>query len=84
MDDVTFDEPLIEVFNSLNINAVHRVLERAKVEAARAHRRQMNAIELSRASQLGKALNRIRAAYGRSGRNKTSIRRTAPDILPSF
>lgn len=73
-------EPLIEFFKDANINAVSRVVERARNMAEKAARRNASASRVPRkAGALVKCMNKAMAAYGRSTKGRPSIRRTAPD-----
>jgi len=78
--DAETAEPLIDFFKSANINAVHRVLERAQRNADRAAKRQASAGRVSgRTGMLTSALNKAMSSYGRSAKGRPSIRQTAPD-----
>ncbi len=78
--EVELDEPLIDFFRKANINAVHRVLERAQRNADKAAKKQARGSRVSgRTGPLTKALNKAMASYGRSAKDRASIRQTAPD-----
>jgi hypothetical protein len=74
-------EPQIEVLKQVNINTVHKMLERAarKAETARRHQASATKHAATGTSHLAKALESAMAFHGRSAKNRPSIRMKAPD-----